>query len=87
MSELYTPRAVHRDDPAIGAVAINYAAADQTPEIPVRGFYITSGTTLVVTMLDGSTATLSGLIPGTVYWIGIRGITKAASTAAGYLLR
>jgi len=86
MSELYPARAVQRTDPAIGAVAINYGAGDQTPEVPARGFYVTVAGTLVVTLLDGSTAVLSALLAGFVYPIGIRKITQAGSTAAGFLL-
>lgn len=87
MSELFPARAVQRTDPAIGATLINYGAGDQEPEVPSRGLYITVAGTLVVTLLDGSTATLSALLAGFVYPIGVRKITQAGSTAAGFLLR
>ncbi len=82
----FPARAVQRTDPAIGAVHIDYAAADQDIDAAARGLYITVAGTLVVTLLDGSTATLSALLAGFVYPIGVRQITKAGSTAAGYVL-
>ncbi len=81
-----TARAVQRTDPAVGAIAISYGGGDQTPNIPTRGLYITVAGTLVVTMLDGTTATLSGLLAGLVYPLCVQKITAAGSTAAGFFL-
>ncbi len=73
-------------DPAIGVVAISYGGGDQVIVKASRGLYVTGAGTLVVTMADGSTATLSGLLAGIVYPFAIAGITQSGSSASGYIL-
>jgi hypothetical protein len=76
-----------RSDPAIGVVLINYSSDQDLTGYPIRGFYLTTAGTLKVDMLDGSTATFSGLLAGTVYPFSITKIYSSGSTgAAGYVL-
>lgn len=75
-----------RSDPAIGAIAIDYAAGDQDITVPSRGLYISSAGDLVVLMANGDAVTLTGLLAGVVYPIAVRKIIQAASTAAGLVL-
>ncbi len=85
--ENWTPRAVkYRSDPAIGAVAISYGGGNQTISQPSRAIYISGAGALVVTMVDGSAATFSGLLAGVVYPFSIQGITQSGSSAAGVIL-
>jgi hypothetical protein len=75
----------HRD-PAYGAVTIDYSGGDQTLTQYARGVYIGTAGNLKVDLLDGSTATFSNLVAGTVYPFTIKKIYQTGSTAAGVVL-
>ena len=80
-------RAVERrSDPAMGGVAIDYAAADQVLTVPGRALYISGLGNLVVETVGGDTLTFTGLLAGLIYPIAVRKIIKAGSSAAGLVL-
>jgi hypothetical protein len=72
--------------PAIGAVAIDYAGADQTLSGVPRGVYIGTAGHLKVDLANGTTATFSNLVAGATYSIAITKIYQTGSTAAGLVL-
>lgn len=75
-----------RDDPAIGAVAIDYGGGDQDITVPARGLYIQTNGNLAVEMVNGDAVTFTGLLAGTIYPVCLRKILQTGSTAAGLVL-
>jgi len=75
-----------RNDPVIGGVAINYAAADQVLTVAARGLYISGAGNLVVETIGGDTLTFTGLLAGVIYPVAVRKIIKLGSSAAGLVL-
>lgn len=71
------------DDPYVGAVAIDYSGGNQVLATHSRGIYVGVGGALAVTFIDGSTATLTGLVAGTVYRLCVKQINQTGSTATG----
>lgn len=87
MADTYLRRAVvHDSDPAIGAIAIDYASGDQEITVAARGVYIATAGALKVDMANGSTVTFSSMAAGTIYPIAITKIYQTGSTAAGLVL-
>lgn len=72
---------VERDAPYEGAVAIDYSGGDQTLTTTCRGIFVGGAGNLKVDFIDGSTATLTGLIVGHVYRLCVRKIYQTGSTA------
>lgn len=78
---------VQENDPAIGAVAINYAAADQDLSgYRVRGFHVDTAGALKVDMANGTTVTFATLTAGAFYPYAITKIYKIGSAGAGFVL-
>lgn len=77
----------YRSDPFVGAVAISYGGGDQDlTGYAIRGVYVGTAGHLKVDMHDGTTATFSNLLAGTIYWIQFTKIYQSGSTAAGLAL-
>ena len=79
-------KGVGPSDPAVGGVAIDYAAADQLFTRPVRALYIATAGTLKVDLVDGSTVTFASMTAGVIYPLRITKIYQTGSTAAGLAL-
>lgn len=72
-------------DPASGIIAINYGAGNQVLAEDGRGLLITTAGNLNINCPDGTTGIIT-LAVGT-YWIQVRQINQASSTAAGWILK
>ena len=73
------------NDPAVGAIPINYTT-DQVLPTTGRAIYISTAGALSVQMQDNSLAVFSGLLAGQIYAIAVRTIFASGSTAAGIVL-
>lgn len=72
-------------DPYVGAVAINYSS-DQTFTQNPRGIYLSTGGTLKVDFIDGTTVSLI-LVAGVIYPFCISKIYSTGSSGAvGFVL-
>lgn len=68
-----------RSDCAIGVVPI---AAGTPLKTPSRGFYVGGAGNATVTFADGSTATLTGLLPGILYPFSVINVSASGLTAS-----
>lgn len=75
------------NDPAVGAIAIDYSGGNQVLDPSGRAVYIATAGNLNVVMQDGSTVLFSNLVAGQIYAIAIKQVTQTNSTAAGLVLR
>ena len=85
MADTLTLKGVGPNDPAVGGVAIDYAAADQTFTRNVRALYIATAGTLKVDLADGSTVTFASLAAGTIYPLRVTKIYMTGSSSAAGL--
>lgn len=87
MADTYPMRqAAQQNDPAIGAIAIDYSGGNQDIAVPARGVYIGTAGNLKVDMANGTTVTFANLAAGQVYPFAVVKIYQTGSTAAGHVL-
>lgn len=88
MADTYTRTAVvQENDPAIGAVAIDYSGGNQDLSgYRVRGFHVDTAGALKVDMANGTTVTFATLNAGQFYPYAITKIYQTGSAAAGFVL-
>lgn len=87
MADTYPRTGVVQDnDPAIGAVAIDYSGGDQPLSGAPRGLHIDSAGALKVDMADGTTVTFASLLEGAFYPYAVTKIYQTGSDAAGFVL-
>lgn len=78
---------VQENDPAIGALAINYSGGNQDLSgYRVRGFHVDTAGALKVDMANGSTVTFATLTAGAFYPYAITKIYQVGSAAVGFIL-
>jgi hypothetical protein len=82
----FFPRPQQQNDPAVGAIPINYSGGDQALTVAGRGVHIDTAGALKVDMVDGTTVTFATLNAGQFYPYRIRKIYQTGSTAAGSIL-
>lgn len=85
MADTMALKGVGANDPAVGGIAIDYAAADQLFTRPVRALYIATAGTLKVDLVDGSTLTFASLAAGTIYPLRVVKIWMTGSSSAAGL--
>lgn len=69
-------------NPAVGIASVTPDDDTDLAEVP-RAIMVTGEGDVAVTMLDGSTGTLPGLIPGQVYQFRVTRIAATGTTATG----
>ena len=81
MNDPYSDLTLAADGPLIGAFAITPGASDLATV--TRAVMVATGGDLAVTMRNGDTVTLPGLVPGLVYPVRLSRVGVSGTTATG----